>query len=488
MMMLETGKKTKKIFIKDIVRVVFVLWISYGLIWGVLIFSKAKEVSQSYKDTSSVDQFYSHQMGSDRAIIIDDPLDSGLARLKIIQDAKETLDISYFAIHSGESADLFFGALFEAADRGVQVNIILDGIFHGLKKDLKDVLYALIAHPNISIKFYEPMNLWMPWTLNNRLHDKYIIADRKIVIIGGRNIGDQYFAPNGYEEAITNDRDIIIINTDMSQKSSVLFQLSEYFSLIWNHPYAKTRGNRILKNQYERGLKKGEELKNKFCNARDEHIYFLKGDMDWLSLSMPTNKVTLIHNPVQRFSKEPWCWYEITQLMKNAKKTVFIQSPYVIPNSQIVEGFFNQEDIANIEVTLLTNSLGSTPNFPAYSGYMKYRKDIIDAGIRLYEYQGIDSIHAKAFVIDDDLTLIGSFNLDPRSAYLSTETMVVIHSIEVAQKFEEGINPYFINSLVVTPDYTYNIEEKEKEQDVSQIKKILITTLSYITRLFDYML
>ena len=220
-------------------RVIILSYLLYLFITGVLIFSKSKDVSNSYKVNSSVKNFYSDEIGPDRTILINDPLESGVARIKIIENAKESLDISYFSIEKGESPDLFFGALLEAADRGVQVNIILDGIFHGIKKDLEDVIHVFAFHPNINLKFYEPLNLFKPWTLNNRLHDKYIIADNKIVIIGGRNIGDKYFAPEWYNDKVTHDRDIVIMNTDENDHSSVLYQLKDYFDLIWNNEYAK---------------------------------------------------------------------------------------------------------------------------------------------------------------------------------------------------------------------------------------------------------
>lgn len=422
-------EKAKYITSKITMKKMIWLWIVLIIITGIFIFSKPGKVSQAYKDGSSVERFYSQQVGGDRALLIDDPFESGLARIKVIQNAKKSLDISYYAIHPGTSTDSFFGALIEAADRGVQVNLLLDGIVHGLRGQLRDIFLVFDAHPNMNLKLYEPMNLFKPWTLNNRLHDKYILADREIAIIGGRNIGDQYFNPEGYEKEISNDRDVVIINLNSEEKTSAIYQLAEYFELIWNHSYSKSKNRRWSEKQYLRASQKSDLLKEDWETVKDQNQDFFAKEIDWAKKSLPTNKITL-----------------------------------------------------------LTNSLQATPNLPAYSGYLLYRKKIIDAGVRVFEYQGVDSIHGKAFVIDDELALIGSFNTDPRSAFLSTETMAVVHSPEIVASFKENIQADIDQSLEVAADYTYIEKAGVEPGQVSRAKKVIIKLLSYITKWFDYML
>ena len=467
---------------------VLLIYLLYVFITGIVVFSKPKIVSNTYKTNSSIHNFYSNEIGPDRGILINDPLESGIARIKIIENAKETLNISYFAIEQGETPDLFFAAILEAADRGVKVNILLDGIFHGMRMDLRDVIHVFAYHPNVNLKFYEPLNILKPWTLNNRLHDKYIIADEDIVIIGGRNIGDKYFAPNWYSDKVTHDRDIVIINTEKDNSNSVLYEITDYFNFIWQHEYTKSTEKRPSIIRYNRAIKKGNKLKEKFKLGKEENSHLFNEDLDLMTISSPTNKVSLIHNPIERFSKEPWLWYEISQLMESAKDSIFIQSPYIVPTSEIMTSLENRTNRDIINLSILTNSLASTPNIPAYSGYLNYRKELIDLGFNLYEIQSKDSIHAKSFVIDDDLLLIGSFNLDPRSVNLSTESMVVIHSSEMVNKFDLGIQEYMDQSLLVSTDYNYILKDGVKEGEVSFIKNILIKSLSYITKWFEFLL
>jgi len=473
---------------KNLIKLIVLSFILYLSIGGLLIFSKPQNISEDYKNTSSTKHYYSNETGPDRVVLINDPLESGIARIKIIENAKETLDVSYFSIETGETPSLFFGALIEAADRGVKVNLLLDGIFHGMKWDLKDIIYTFAAHPNMNLGYYEPFNPLLPWTGNNRMHDKYIVADNKIAIIGGRNIGDKYFNPDWYNKKITNDMDIVIVNSSANSDDSVLNQLSGYYELIWNHPYTKPPVKNLSTRQYNKGVKKGQALKENARNKKEANKALFETKIDFMALSSPTNKITLITNPISRFSKEPRVWYEITQLMHTAKKSIFIQSPYVIPSRQMTKDYINKEIFKDIDVSILTNSLASTPNLPAYSGYLNHRKKIVDHNINIYELQSQHSTHGKSFVIDDNLVLIGSFNLDPRSVYLSTESMVAIHSSDLVKTFKDSTQEYVGHSLLVGPDYNYIPKSGVTEEKVGFIKKVLIKSLSYITRFFEYLL
>lgn len=476
-----------KVIIKRI-RLILLLWILYAFITGFLVFIKPKSISESYAENSSVNKFYSNTIGPDRGILMDNPLESGLARLKIIDNAQETLNISYFSIESGEAPNLFFGALIDAANRGVEVNLLLDGLFHGLKGEFRPIIYTIKKHPNINLKFYEPFNPFKPWTLNNRMHDKYIIADNNISIIGGRNIGDKYFAPEWYDDKITNDRDIIIINSIPEDKSSVIYQMSKYFHEIWNHGFSKPVTNNLFNFQYKKAIKKSKELTNKFHKAKEINRDFFQESVNLINISFPINKASFIHNPIERFSKEPWVWYEITEIMKSAKESIFVQSPYIIPNKQMTKGLINKDDFNNIQSTVLTNSLASTPNLPAYSGYLNYRKNLIDNGINIYEYQSTNSLHTKSFIIDDNLLAIGSFNTDPRSAFLSTESMLIIHSNKAVEKIEEGLENYFNKSLLVSKDYNYIPRKAVPIISTNPLKEFVVNILSYITRWFEFLL
>ena len=457
----------------------FLTYAVYFLIGSLLIFFLPQSVSKDKIEEFEAFDYYG-ETSDDRVIIFDNPFESALARLYIIEQAKETLDIAYFSIESGETANVFFGALFDAADRGVQVNILLDGMFHGLRMQRRALIYAMDNHPNMHLKFYEKFNPLLPWTLNNRMHDKYIIADDTMALIGGRNIGDKYFAPEWYEDEITNDRDVLVFN--LENNKSVVSNMKDYFDSIYHHPYSKDV-QPITKWAFKKKAQKLEQdMRYKAKLAREQYKETFAKVVDLEAISQPTQKISFIHNPITRFNKEPWVLKRLSLLL-NQSDALFIQSPYTILNYKMRQ-HFELDDLKDKKVTLLTNSLLSTPNLPAFSGYMNYRQKIAQ-NIDVLELQSTDSLHSKAFLFNDDLVAIGSFNLDTRSGFLSTESMVVIHSKQAVEHFGINIYRFTDHSLRVGDDNDYIKEAKLKP---SLSKRVIYKVMSYVMRLFENLL
>lgn len=167
-------------------------------------------------------------------------------------------------------------------------------------------------------------------------------------------------------------------------------------------------------------------------------------------------------------------------MASEAEESVLLQSPYIIP-SRNMRSKVSEYHIDFEKVTILTNSLASSPNLFAISGYSNRRKMIVDSGMEVLEYQGPESIHGKTYIIDDSISIIGSFNFDARSSYINSESMVVIRSKEFTNKFIEKVQIYLDNSLKVDKDYSYLDNIDVKEAQVSIFKKGLIAFLSKIT-------
>lgn len=460
----------------------------YAAIFGVILFGLHRPKITDYIQTHAVERFLGREVCQDRVALVEDRYESGLARISLIENAKETLDVSYYTVHDGVSTNIFLGSILDAADRGVQVRFILDGLFHNLRGNLKDIIYAFSVHPNIELKFYEPFDLLRPWRWNNILHDKLIIADSHLAMIGGRNIGDKYFANDDYRKSTVDDRDVVIVNTDKHDlQGSAVWQIKQYYESLWGHEYSKYPVVQLTHRQQKKGKGRISYLKKYIAEVKHTRPEIFDNSIDWEDISLPTKKVTLIHNPLERLNKEPWCLYEITNLMKEAEESIFIQSPYVIPTKKMLKPLRGEELMAD-RIDILTNSLAASPNVLASSGYRKYRKKIIDSGVDLYEFQGPGSIHAKSFIFDDRLSLVGSFNVDPRSAYLSTETMVVIDSEEFTAHLKGAIDNQIDNSLLVGDDYSYEYSPEVEAKPVSPLKLWIVRVLSVIVYLFDYML
>ena len=183
----------------------YLVYIFTGGVLAYLLPRQARNLPQT-------DSFYGIGRGPDRAVLVEEPQDAFARRVEVIRTAQSTLDVCYHCVKSGETTECFFAELLRAADRGVRVRVLLDGTVGGLSGARSNIALALRAHPNIEYRIYNPVDLLRPWEWNALLHDKFILADDRMLLLGGRNIGDEYFAPPGYEGAVTYDRDVLVLN------------------------------------------------------------------------------------------------------------------------------------------------------------------------------------------------------------------------------------------------------------------------------------
>lgn len=476
--------------IKKTIKYILKFYAIYAFIFAVLIFGLYNPATTEYLEDNPIETFSNENGSQDRVVLVEGRYDSGVSRVNLIENAEETLDIAYYTLHDGVSTDIFFSSIVEAADRGVEVRILLDGIFHNLKGNLRGIRYIFSDHPNIELKFYEPLNVIKPWTWNNRLHDKFIIVDGKYVIIGGRNIGDKYFLGDDTDNHIVYDRDVVIINTDKNNISnSVISEFKDYFHHLWQHDYSKNPANKLTNIGKKKGEEKYQYLVNRVEKLKKSHPEIFNNSIDWVEKSVPVNKISLIYNPIERLNKKPWCWHYITNLAKNAQNSIYVQSPYIVPTKNMLD-ILQVENISVAEdrINVLTNSINSSPNPFAVSGYMNNRKKMVDFGVNVYEFQGPGSIHAKSYIFDNKISAIGSFNFDSRSTYLSTESMVIIDSEDFAKHLQEEMKKYIDSSLKVKNDYSYVYDPLVEEEKTSLLKSTIVRILSKVVYLFQFML
>ncbi|MGZ9583285.1 phospholipase D-like domain-containing protein [Paenibacillus marinisediminis] len=481
----------KKYNVGKVLFILAAVYMLYVLAFGILPYASYLDVNDEFSQSTNVEQFYgTDQPSVDRAGIVEDGKDGFDARLRLIDSAKDTIEISCYATHWGDSTEYFMGALLDAADRGVHVRFIIDGVAHHLKRDAEAAAHALSIHPNIELKFYnEPMFL-KPWTFNGRLHDKYLIADDKLLILGGRNIGDKYFDTEGYKKTLSLDRDVLVYNTayDTDQvKESVIFSVKQYFEEIWNLDISK-EPYRNLSAQHQRDAEaEAVRLKHKYAELKANKASLFNGSFDYMDVTVPTHKISFIHNPIHNGKKEPYVWYQISSLLLNAEDKVKIQSPYTVLNSSMRDTMTEIGSDLD-EYTLLTNSLASTPNVAAFSSYVGERESIASTGVQLYEYQGEHSIHGKSYVVDDELSIVGSYNLDIRSTYINTEVMLVIHGEEFADLLEQQMDVYQAKSLLVNEQNKYEVNEDLAEREVSEFKRVGVGILSVLSPMYKFLL
>lgn len=462
-------------------KLLILLYFLYAFVTAVLIFAFNNNSDNRY--VNNLNGYLNDTLSVDRVALIEKRDFSAMSKLYLIDKAEKSLDVSYYKIQNDEAGYVFLSKIVDAANRGVKVRVLLDGKINKIAKDFNGINYALVNNENIEIKYYEPFSLLKPWTWNNLLHDKYIIVDKKFAILGGRNIGNQYFDLNNDSLLLTKDREVLVINTDEQKyNNSVISEIKTYFDEVWESPYSKYPKLNLSKRNIEKAIKKTNELKSCAKYIEDKYPHYFNLDIDFFKISFPTNKISLIHNPIERFKKYPKCWIEISNLIKSARSSVFIQSPYIIFNKEMRK-YLSLNDLSKVNTKILTNSEQSTPNLFAFSGYLKYRKELLDSKIDIFEYHGNGSIHAKSYIIDDRLSLVGSFNMDPRSAFLSSETMLVIDSKEFTKELNNQINIHEKNSELISTE-----KNSGRETSPTRIKYVLLRIVKVLTYLFDFLL
>ncbi|MFQ9510583.1 MAG: phospholipase D family protein [Lachnospiraceae bacterium] len=477
-----------RIKILKIVFVIVGLFLIYVVAGALLPFVKAKDVDQAFKDNFDTSSFYGDAVGVDRAAIVESSIDALNLRIQMIQEAKENIILSTFDIRVGESCDDIFSALLEAANRGVKVEILVDGLYGSLHMNDEPIFYAAGTHPNIEIKFYNIPSLLKPWTANGRMHDKYLIIDDKLLLAGGRNTFD-YFLGDYNTKNLSYDREVLIFNTAAgtsdTSKSSI-GQVEEYFQAMWSAKECELVFDTVKASLADRVEKARIKMESHISGMREMKPE-LFGEVDYTSFTVPTNKVTLISNPTHILAKEPWVWYQIKELMLEAKESAYIFTPYAVLNDDMYTDLKEvKKNVSN--VTMQINSVAVGDNFMASSDYLFNKEKIIDLGLDIYEFQGNHSSHGKSFVVDDRISIIGSYNMDLRSTYLDTETMLVIDSESLNQKLKENILVMEEQSLKVASESTYienpNVEEKELEEP----RKYLYPFTKYLFQLIRFLI
>lgn len=429
-------------------------------------------LSSDYAEKVNTADFYSETECNERAMLIeygDDALDE---RIRIINYAKESLIVSTFDLRRDNSGTKILALLYEAADRGVHVQLLVDG-FHG-RADLEGTpeLVALSSHPNAEVKLYNPVNCFLPWTLQGRMHDKYIIADDDVYILGGRNISDYFLGDN----IINYDRDVLIYSEG---HDGSIQQLKAYFSEVWNlncsvlindsELLARLQPVRAQVIKYQ---KLAEEIHSEYGEA-----FFAENYND---ITVSTNKVTLISNPTHMYAKEPECYYTLTELMLNAE-SVMLHTPYLMMNDYMYERLFAVG--ANIpEFKLTLNSVANGGNPFGCSDYMANKAYLIESGASIYEYDGGLSYHAKTLLIDKRLCVVGSFNMDMRSCYIDTELMLAVDSRELADILSGYMQNIENDSLNVKSLTEYALNEGQTAQKTGTFKYLLYKCLYYIMK------
>lgn len=461
-------------------------YLIYAFVVSVLIFAfKNPNVEEKFERFPEKGQLNN----KDRVQLIESPEHGAMVRINLIENAENTIDITYFTFRDGQVARMILGSVLDAADRGVEVRILLDSLslLPSLRGEYKDILYGLDSHENINFKFYDPINPLFPFTWNKRLHDKIIIIDDKLALMGGRNVADNYYFKDIKGKTFSNDRDVVIFKDEtLGDYHSVIEDITNYYDDTWNYKYSKAFRKKLNSREKSKSTLACEGLKLEYSHIKDKYKEELN-KVNWSDHTIAVDNIDFVHNPVGKINQDPWCLRELLFLSSQAEKSIFMQSPYFITTRR-VRSTFNQYDIDVEKTKILTNSYYSSPNYLGISAYSNHRKNMIDNGVNIYEYQGKGSLHGKAYIFDNSISALGSFNLDARSSYINSESLIVIFSEEFADKLNKNIQDDLDKSLKVGKDYSYILNNKINKGKVSKLKKISIVVLSKITPILEHLL
>lgn len=398
--------------------------------------------------------------------VLNDGMDAFVARLALIESAEKSLDVQYYIWHDDYTGRALHNRLLHAANRGVRVRLLLDDLDTAGKEE---TLHIIDSHPNIEIRLFNPFAdrdvraadfVTDLSRVNHRMHNKSLTADNQATILGGRNIGDEYFEAT--EGVAFSDLDVLGIGP-------VVGEVSNAFDLYWNSQWAYPlavflQGKLIDESQLAEFQQKSdgylEEAKqSKYANAlKKTNIAKLSKLREleyswgrWFFVYDDPSKVGS-----SEVKKETHLAPTLVDAFDKTQKELIIVSPYFVPGYNLTK-FLNERVKNGVRVRILTNSLAANDVPIVHAGYMRYRVDLVKGGVELYEYKPTAivknnknkgswtgssgaSLHAKSFGFDRQFIFVGSFNLDARSVALNTEMGVFVESPKYATMLGEAFD------------------------------------------------
>ncbi|WP_395342028.1 phospholipase D family protein [Ningiella sp. W23] len=392
--------------------------------------------------------------------LLGDPKDAFAARMLLALSAQRTLDIQYYIWQNDITGALLFESIVEASNRGVRVRLLLDD--NGVS-GLDEALLSLDRLDNVEVRLFNPFAQrrfkWLGFItdfsrVNRRMHNKSFTADNSVTIVGGRNIGDDYFGATS--TILKQDLDIVAIG-------SVVNEVSLDFDKYWTSTSAHPVNDILFSNKISKYCT-SEYLPAQVTNPkRDAYITALErsGVMHSLLANedlFEWDTVTMISDdPAKgagRQSNDALLFTKLVQIIGRPQSSLLLVTPYFVPTKEGVEAFIDLAK-SGIKINIVTNSMQATDVLPVHSGYAKHRKTLLKAGINLFETRpnasdeqssekkkrhfksSASSLHAKTFAIDSKRLFVGSLNFDPRSMHLNTELGFVIESPKIAKQVEQ---------------------------------------------------
>jgi len=394
--------------------------------------------------------------GESAFLLQNDGIDALATRIHLSARAERSIDAQYYLMSNDVTSVLFLSALLSAADRGVRVRLLMDDV---LTSGQDRAFAALNAHPNVEIRLFNPF-VRRNWRIvdgltdfsrvNRRMHNKSFTVDNRITIIGGRNIGAEYFAAR--DDMNFGDLDVVGFGP-------VVQDVSNMFDRYWNDELAMPVDTLIdppddpeaeLAWAHERIAVANEEVRSTpyaeaLSDNIDDVIAIDEHDFSWAPWELVYDDPEKARTD-ELADEAASITTPMIESLQSAQEELLIVSPYFIPTKSTIQGIQELID-RGIRITVVTNSLASTNHAVVHSAYAPTRKPLLEMGVTIWEIKpdshvrgtdevgttkAIGALHTKGFIVDRKEIFIGSFNWDPRSANINTELGIILESPEIA--------------------------------------------------------
>lgn len=421
-----------------------------------------------------VSQAVADSNGKTGILLLNTGLDAFVARAILATRAERSLDVQYYLFHRDLSGRLLLQQLLLAADRGVRVRLLVDDM------DMADSdvdLALLDAHPNLDVRLFNPFArdgirasqyLTRFGEVTRRMHNKSFTADNQLSIIGGRNIGDEYF------EA---DPALGFADVDVLLAGPAVKEVSTSFDLYWNHALSYTVDSLGEPAATDAAVSQARQNLQQWTAEQEYSTYIQAllnsdlskkveaGEVEWIWAD-----VDIFYDHPEKISADRDATYlhlsdQLASYFLNAESVVYIVSPYFVPGKKGTATLCELTS-RGVDTRVLTNSLASTDVPIVHAGYIRYRKRLLQCGVKIYEANShallreVDfsqktsaksrkrkklgmsrsSLHAKMYMFDNRYTFVGSMNLDPRSVTENTEIGAIIDSHAIGETFAESMS------------------------------------------------
>lgn len=421
------------------------------------------------------------QTDTERVCVVDDNDEALLWRLRLIEQAQETIDLATWELEDDETGRIVMAALSDAADRGVQVRLLIDGLQGQECLTGSGFFDAFVNHEAIQVRFYNPVEIGSLHNVHYRMHEKYLIADDTLYLLGGRNTGDTYLKNGEGGSDTFEDRDLLVYVTQPGGDTS-LAQLRQYFERVWSLGTAQRR--RVTPSALEGYRQQAQTLLGQARARYGERL----AEYDLWAETIATNGVTLLYGEIDPLNKEPVLWKQLCQLMAGAEQSIIFQTPQLMVSDEMhadLKELVQQLGEGSLE--LITNVVEKGVNISS-ADHDNQRDKIAETGAEIYECADAYPVHTKTILIDDRLSIIGSFNLDPRSAYLDTEVMVVVDSPELNALLRSRAEAFKTKSRLSLGDGSFAYGEDYVAVELPESTQRFYALMTKVLRYFEHLL